>query len=244
MGSLGALATDLGAILAKGGKAAPRRICAACVEALPVTGAAITVMTGADRQEPICATDAVADKLDELQFSLGEGPCVDAFTFKRPVLVDDLANETDSRWPAFAAAARQTAARAVYVFPLQAGAIAIGVLDLYDVRPGALSSAALSGALRTADAALWALLGLRAQDRLEADDPQRPKVDPHGWLSGAPLERNEVYQATGMIIAQLGVNAETALARLRAHAFATDRPIDEVAMDVVGRRLRFDEETW
>jgi hypothetical protein len=99
----------------------------------------------------------------------------------------------------------------------------------------------LAGALRTADAALWTLLGLRAGDTL-GDDGREREVDPHGWLRGSPLARTEVYQATGMIIAQLRVNAETALARLRAHAFATDRPIDEVARDVVGRRLRFDEE--
>jgi ANTAR domain len=241
MGEVDELAVTLATIVVEGGPSAPQRICEACVAALPVSGAAITVMAAADRQEPICATDEVAGRLDELQFSLGEGPCVDAFTHRRPVLVADLAIATDHRWPAFAAAARQTPARAVYVFPLQVGAIAVGVLDLYHDLPGLPGTTTLSGALRTADAALWALLGLRAGENSDRFGTEN-RADPHGWLSGAPLARIEVYQATGMIIGQLDVTAETALARLRAHAYATGRPIDEVARDVIERRLRFDEE--
>lgn len=241
MGEGNELASTLAAIVAMGGPAAPRRICDACVAELPITGAAITVMAGADRQELICATDAVSGRLDDLQFSLGEGPCIDAFVHRRPVLVADLAVATDPRWPVFAAAARQTPARAVYVFPLQVGAIAVGVLNLYHDRPGLPGPETLAGALLTADAALWTLLGLRAGERL-VDDGRELEVDQHGWLRGAPLARIEVYQATGMIIAQLDIVVEAALARLRAYAFATGRPIDEVARDVVERRLRFDKE--
>jgi hypothetical protein len=241
MADIDGLAAALAAIVVEGGPSAPQRICEACVDALPVSGAAITVMAAADRQEPICATDAVAGRLDELQFSLGEGPCVDAFTHRRPVLVADISVADDHRWPTFAAAARETPARAVYVFPLQVGAIAVGVLDLYHDIPGLPEPATLSGALRTADAALWTLLGLRAGETLDGDVLEN-QADPHGWLRGAPLARIEVYQATGMIIAQLDVTAETALARLRARAYATGRPIDEVARDVIERRMRFDEE--
>jgi AmiR/NasT family two-component response regulator len=67
-------------------------------------------------------------------------------------------------------------------------------------------------------------------------------VDPHGWLSGSPLNHTAVYQATGMIMVQLALSPEAALSRLRASAFVQDRPIDEVARDVVGRRLRFEKE--
>lgn len=232
----------LAAIVAEGGRTAPQRICQACVAALPVTGAAITVMSSADRQEPVCATDIVATRLDELQFRLAEGPCVEAFTERRPVLVADLNDRADVRWPMFAEAASQTPARALHVFPLQIGAVVVGVLDLYHVRPGLLEPAALTGALRTADAALWSLLGIRSGHG--SNNGMSSKADPHGWLLGAPLERTEVYQATGMIIAQLDVSAETALARLRAFAFSHDRPIDDVARDIVGRRLRFDKERW
>ena len=67
-------------------------------------------------------------------------------------------------------------------------------------------------------------------------------MDVEGWLAEMPLERAEVYQATGMIIAQLAISPDAALATLRAHAFVHDRPIDAVARDVVARTLRFTEE--
>lgn len=214
---------------------------AVCVDELPVTGAAISLVAGDERQEPVFATDHVAGELDELQFRLGEGPSVEASTRCRPVQVTDLADISDSRWPMFAVAARRTPARGMYVFPLHAGTTGVGVLALYHVEPGVLPTSDMGTALCVADAAFWALLGL-----LSAATPDRGKAKtvaaPRDWLTGAPLYRTEVYQATGMIIAQLDVSAENALARLRAHAFVHGPSLAEVARDVVTRRLRFDKE--
>jgi hypothetical protein len=206
-----------------------------------VSGAAITVMVGGDRQGSLYTTDRTADELDELQFKLGEGPSALAFKERRPVQVADLTDIGDSRWPMFAVAARRTSARAMHVFPLQSGTIGIGVLALYHVESGLLPEKDMAGALRIADAALWALLGLRSADTLDDRGAGLP-LDPHGWLTGAPVHRTEVYQATGMIIAQLDVSADTALARLRAYAFVHGPSLAEVARDVVARRLRFDKE--
>ena len=225
----------LAEIVAEGGIAAPRRICEACIAMLPISRAAVTMMAGPDRQEPIFASDEVAAHLDEMQFRLGEGPCVEAFTERRPVLIPDLAELTDSHWPVFTAAARRTPVRAAFVLPLQAGAIGVGVLDLYRDEPGMLDRDELAGALRAADAVLWALLGIRA-------NKPHNGADPHGWLTGSPLDHIEVYQATGMIMVQLDVPAETALSRLRAYAFVHDRSIDDIARDVVARRFRFGNE--
>jgi hypothetical protein len=47
-----------------------------------------------------------------------------------------------------------------------------------------------------------------------------------------------VHQASGMVSEQLRVSAGEALLRLRAHAFANDRPLNAVAEDVIARRLR------
>jgi hypothetical protein len=52
--------------------------------------------------------------------------------------------------------------------------------------------------------------------------------------------RAVVHQAAGMISVQLGVDMTVALLRLRAHAWAHERPIVDVATDVVARRLLFD----
>jgi hypothetical protein len=240
----------LAELLAEGGPDAPLGICRACVAWLPMSGAAVTVMASADRQELVCASDTVAARIDELQFSLGEGPCVEAFMTGRTVQIADIAEVRDGRWPMFAAAARDTPARGMYVFPLHVGASRLGVLDCYRDTPGPLDVDELAGALLAADATVWAILA-EAPAHLTGDAPtaagdldDRPdqRWSGHGW-SGlvSPMAYPEVHQATGMILGQVGGTAASALSRLRAAAFAAGRPIDEVARDVVGRRLRFDE---
>lgn len=225
----------LASIVAEGGDSAPLRVCQACVRELPVDGVAITLMTDADHQEPICASDQVASEIEELQFSLGEGPCLEAFGSGRPVLIPDLADTVDHRWPMFSTQIRRTMARALYVLPVQLGAIRLGVLDLYSRTPGPLQPKQLVRALRAADAALWTLLAAPAEET-----PQIGGV--FQLVSASPPHRAKVHQATGMVVAQADVSAAMALAMLRAHAFAHDRPIDEVARDVVARRLRFGKE--
>ncbi|HEY2223184.1 GAF and ANTAR domain-containing protein [Actinomycetospora sp.] len=241
MDDLRGFETSLTSLVLDAGPEAPRRIVELCLERLPLTGAGITVMSAADHQQPLWASDAVAARIDELQFRLAEGPCVEAFTMRRSVIVADITDTHETRWPMFAAAARETPARAMVVLPLQAGSVRVGILDFYRDQPGVLDPAELAAAQRAADAAFWSLLGLRRGHVL--DEHGAPthgdSADPHGWLAGAPLEHAEVYQATGMIISQLDVSADTALARLRAHAFLHDRPIGEVAHEVVARRLRF-----
>ena len=235
----------LSEIVAAGGTDAPQRIGEACVAALSVNRGALTLMSGGDRQEPLWASDDVARELDELQFSLGEGPCVQAFVDRRPVLVADLADLADladERWPVFAAAARRTPVRALFVLPVQAGAITIGVLDLYRDTPGMLEPDELSGALRAADAAMWTLLGLVDDGTYHRAVDGHRHTNADGRQPGAELHRLEVYQATGMILEQMQVTAEVALSALRAYAFAHDRTILEVSREVVVRRLRFDKE--
>ncbi|MDN5917721.1 MAG: GAF domain-containing protein [Pseudonocardia sp.] len=243
-----------------------QRICEVCVEALPMAGAAISIMSDVNRREIMYATDVHSTDLEELQFTLGEGPCVEAFSTGRPVLVADLGEPPDPRWPMFAAAARaDTPARAAFAFPLQAGAIRVGVLDLYRLAPGSLGTAEVTASLLVADACLWALLDGRAARLLDPDDPDGAGgdpdglgpdgvdpdgvdpdgVDPDGVDPGWPLvlhrDHTVVYQASGMVMGQTGGSVESALAVLRAYAYAHDRSLPDVAAAVVARRLNFDE---
>ncbi len=226
-------ASALADVATEGPDGGAGRICELCVDQLPMGGAAVSVMADVNRREVVYASDDVAMELEQLQFSLGEGPCVRAFSSGRPVLVPDLDTVLDSRWPMFGAAVARTPARAAYAFPLQVGVIAVGVLDLYRVLTGPLQGTELTGALMAADAVLWSLLGRRAG--IGADPPP----DGDRWLPEGRRAHNVVHQATGMIMAQTATEAETALAKLRAFAFLHERLIDEVATDVVARRLRF-----
>ncbi len=52
----------------------------------------------------------------------------------------------------------------------------------------------------------------------------------------------EVHQAQGMLMVDLGVNAEEAMARLRAHASANGRTLGDVARDIVAGSLTLDRD--
>ncbi|TKA11324.1 ANTAR domain-containing protein [Actinacidiphila oryziradicis] len=203
-------------------------VCAAAVAALPVGGAGVSAMSRSSAGYPLCSTDDISERLEELQLTLGEGPCVDAFTRGGAVLTPDLrTDEALSRWPVFAPAAAEAGAGAVFAFPLQIGAISPGVLDMYATEAGGLDTEDLADAMAYAHTATLVLLGTGA------DGPE------NGGLEDLGGYRAEIDQATGMLTEQLGVSLEEAFIRLRAHAYAHGRRLAEVAADVVARRLRF-----
>jgi len=210
------------------------RICRACVDGLDVDGAAISLLTAATARHTLAATDETANLLEELQFTLNEGACMEAATTGNPVLVTDLRHSSEvTRWPVFAGAVMErSAVRAVFALPLQWGAVNLGVLDLYRLQPGALDDAQLRDAIAAADAAALMMLGLRT-------DPDQGGAD---WLDHAVAHRAEIHQAAGMVSVQLDVTAAEALARMRAHAFLHDRLLIDVARDVVTRQLAFTED--
>src|SRR5215218_6283820 len=193
-------------------------LAAACVRSLPVSGVGLALMTDEGPAGIVAATDGAARELEELQFTLGEGPCVDASQTGRPVLQPDLARTAPLRWPAFAGGALQAGIRAVFAFPLRVGAIRVGVLDLYRDSAGPLSQAELTDALFFADAATLVLLHAQAGSPVQGGIPI---VD----------DRAEVHQATGVVSVQAEVTLAEALVLLRARAFAEGRPLGDVARE-------------
>jgi hypothetical protein len=211
-----------------------QRLCSAAVQALPASGVGVTVMTDAGARGVAVASDAASERIDELQLTLGEGPCMDAFASRRPVLEADLRIGGLSRWPGYSAAVLDEGVRAVFAFPLQVGAARLGVLDVYRDGEGSLSPDAFSQALTFADVATEMLL-----DGQEQALPGRTDAG----LDEALDDRFELHQAQGMVMVQLGVSLGDALTRIRAHAFANNHSLSDVAADVVSRRIHFDPNT-
>jgi hypothetical protein len=211
-----------------------KRLCEICAEVTGVSGAGIMLMSGDVPRGSLCTSDKVSDLIEQLQYGLGEGPCVDAYSQDRPVLEPDLAHPRTPRWLAFAGPAVEAGVRSLFGFPLQVGAVRLGALNLYCDRPGSLSDEQHADALVMADVAAQVILVLQAGA-------------PPGKLA-AELEAGAdfqyvVHQASGMVAVQLGVSVGQALIRLRAYAFGNDRPVAAVAEDVVARTLRFDAES-
>ena len=224
-----------GQAASRGGRVSAGDACAAAVAAVEVSGAWLIAARGAEAGHLMRVTDEVSELLAELQLTLGEGPGPDAATSGGPVLASDMDEvEAVRRWPAFAPAACQAGAAAIFAFPLQVGAIRAGVMGLYRERPGSLSAFQLGDALVFADTAT--LLMLDAQDQTAGEAVAGS--GPGGQPPDLALHRAEIDQATGMLTEQLGVGIAEAFIRLRAYAYAHDRGLSALARDIVARRLR------
>ena len=219
----------------RGGRVSAADACTAAVAAVEVTGAWLSAAGGVEAGHLMRVTDAVSEQLADLHLTLGEGPSLDASTYGAPVLASDLDDrDAARRWPAFAPAARQAGAAAVFAFPLRIGAIRAGVMGLYRDRPGSLSRFQLGDALTLADTATLLLLD---SSGAAAGGPEAGS-GPAGQPADLALHRAEIDQATGMLTEQLGVGIMDAFARLRAYAYAHDIRLAELARDIVARRVR------
>src|SRR5207302_2282222 len=118
-------------MLGADGELEMKRLCDVCVEVVDVNGAGIMLMSGDIACGSVYTTDAVSALIEQLQFELGEGPCVDAYNQDRPVLEPDLADPATPRWLAFTGRAVAAGVRAVFGFPLHVGAVRIGALNLH-----------------------------------------------------------------------------------------------------------------
>ncbi|MGW3724447.1 GAF and ANTAR domain-containing protein [Streptomyces sp. NPDC000851] len=214
----------------------PGRVCRVAVRLLPVTCAGVSLCSDG-MPVPLSASDARAAYLMEVQATLGEGPCLHAARTGAPVIAADLEGRDADRWPVFAQQATAAGVRAVYALPLGDDSGCVGTLDLYRDSPGGLSTRELHTAYLMAGVMTVALM-----TALPTGEENGSRRADGPWLSELATEHDEVYQAVGMIMAQLGVGSDEALARLRGHAFVRGRTVLDVAHDVVTHRERFERD--
>jgi hypothetical protein len=194
-----------------------------------VSGAGVMLMSGDVPRGSLCATDKVSSLIEDLQYTTGEGPCVDAYHHDRVVIEPDLADPATPRWLAFTPRAVSAGARAVFGFPLRVGTARLGALNLYRDAPGLLSDDQHADALVVADvAARWVL-------EMQAGAPSDTVA--------AELEIGAdfhftVHNAAGIVAVQEAISVTEALIRLRGFAFSQDRLLAEVANDVIAHRLK------
>jgi hypothetical protein len=206
----------------------------ACADSLASAGAGLVMARNGTPREPLLASSAITEELEELQFVLGQGPYMDAVAGHEPVLVADLAGpDAYNRWPVFAPAAVERGVQAMFAFPVAAGAALVGVLDVYRRSPGALRQHELADALIFADAVLLLALDSRGGVASDLSDLLDTELS---------ARRAHIHQATGMVAAQLEVSVTDALAALRAYAFTHGRRLGDVSADVLGRRIRLSPE--
>ncbi|MHB8439645.1 MAG: GAF domain-containing protein [Acidimicrobiales bacterium] len=212
------------------GRHSASQLCQASSEVLHVSGAGVMILADDLPMGSLCNADGVSAELEELQYTLGEGPCLDAYRLGEVVLEPDLDAPTTPRWMAFTPLALQAGARAVFGFPLGVGGARLGALNLYQDRAGSLSDDQHADALILTDViAHWVL----------ETQGSAPTGDLADSLELGSNFHFIVHNAAGAVSVQLGVTVNEALIRLRGHAFSNDLPLNVVAQQVVDRKLRF-----
>ncbi len=207
-------------------------LCARTVELLSVDGAGISLMSGRN-SGPVCSSSPRVSHLEDLQFSLGEGPCHDAFTTATTIVEPDLTTGPVGRWPTYTQPALDLGACAVFAFPLEIGSGIVGVLTLYNDTVGMLSEE------QAADARALArmLPGLMAA--IQSDSPEALLSTD---LSDFDAHRAEIHQASGVTAVQLGIGVDGALALIRAHAYVTGDTVAHVAGEVLAHRVHLGDD--
>ncbi|MGZ8717914.1 MAG: GAF and ANTAR domain-containing protein [Aeromicrobium sp.] len=205
-------------------------LCRAAVHNLDVLGVAVSLMSDAGSVGVVAGADERSVSIDELQFTLGEGPSHDAFALRRPVLTADLQSSDGRKWPGYSSSAQQAGVRAVFAFPLHIGAAAFGVLNVYVDHAGPLSHQQLTMALTFAEIATEVLLN-------EDAHPDDGRL--HLGVETVLNYRAEIYQAQGAVMVELGVSLGEALVRMRAYAFANDQSLAELASGIMSGHVEF-----
>ncbi len=184
---------------------------------------------GGGQAGPLCVSNERMAALEDSQYTLGEGPCYDAFHAGRPVHAPRLDPIELMRWPSFVGVANEAGIGAAFAYPLAIKGARVGVLTLYQAAAGELSAAQNEDSIALSEVLTEMVLSL--QDAA-------PVGELAAELEEAVTYRAEIHQAAGMVSMQLQMPVAEALVRIRAHAFSTSQSVGVVAADIVGRRLR------
>ncbi|UJW29842.1 ANTAR domain-containing protein [Saccharothrix sp. AJ9571] len=202
-------------------------VCTVTTRELGLDAAALSLYLEPRIQEPIVTTSSWAAHLNDLEYTLGDGPSVTAFQAERAIHLPDLAAaHRDRTGYATFAGAEELAAQ--FCWPVLTGdGEPIAVLNGYRRRPGPLS------ARQTQDSDILVMLLARA---LEDRDTGLP-------AALAAVERGQLrhYATVALAItftaARHKLSSDDAYALLRAHAFSHGKTLRDIADAVASRRL-------
>ncbi len=195
---------------------------------LPVAEeASITLTTGA-RQASAAWTGLMAFELDECQYGLGYGPCLEAAATDRVVLIVD--TRTETRWPAFVELAVRQGVASILSVPIPVGGAAKAALNLYSTTTAAFDDPRLvSQAMHTAGQAAAAIANMHDLDAARTEIAN---------LQLALESRAGIEQAKGILMAIHGYDADEAFAVLSARSQNTNTKLRDVAAEIIRQVVR------
>lgn len=224
-------------------------ICDTALQETETDGVALAVLTRWRRvRDLLYASDPIARRLDELQYTIGEGPCFDAYRESVPQFYPELTSAAQTpRWPTFAADAAELGVRALFAFPVPDGRRPMGVLELYRRAAGGLSDAGYAAASACASA-IAQQLESNWQHHVARFDNVEQAIDAAATAGidvtepPDPFTRTQIHMAAGMVSIQLATSVDDALDRIRAYCYAYGLSVTSVAADIIARRLTLDNQ--
>ncbi|MDQ2749984.1 MAG: GAF and ANTAR domain-containing protein [Actinomycetota bacterium] len=207
-----------------GPESLPVRLAIACARVLPVDATGISVMDVL--RVPLGASSADAEAVERAQVTIGDGPCIFAFSTGEPVLATQ--DQMTQSWPIFSERVlTQTRIRSVGSVPLRTLNKRLGALDLYWRSPRGATTIAIPAALEVANHIAAVLLA-------EPDVTTLHGVTGPGWVDAAAAQRRmQVWQAVGMLNVACALSSADAIAVLRAYAYSHDSTLDSLAEDLL-----------
>jgi GAF domain-containing protein len=172
----------------------------------------------------VASADALARLLDEQQYELDHGPCLEALSTGQLVQTDDLTEE--SRWPGYPALAVAHGIRTIHSSPLVVNGQSIGALNMYAAAPHAFDSDARAAIHQlTALAAATITAAMRHYDEATLTD----------HLRAALSSRSVIDQAMGIVIGMQHCTASEAFDVLRTVSQNRNIPLRQVAAELVAQ---------
>jgi len=192
-------------------------------------GAGVTwVVQG--RPTTVTAAGDFVRRIDEIQYTLSEGPCLEAHGSQRVVLCEDL--ETESRWPRFRTAALGHGLRGVVAAPLTVRSDRLGALNVYALQSGVFDDTAVETAALFAEQASIVLANAEAFTRAREAATN---------LGEALTSRAMIDMAKGILMGRESCTPQEAFELLRQMSQTRHRKLRDIATELVDEVARPEE---
>lgn len=195
-----------------------------------ITGATAVGLLLADNDGHLhymASSSQAAKHLELLQLQYDEGPCLDCFNSRAPVIVDDLEAAVD-RWPTFGARAIELDVHSVHAFPMRLRDTCLGALNVFGDEQFDFAPADVKIVQAMADIATISILQERAVSSADHLTEQ---------LQGALNSRVVLEQAKGMVARRLDISVDEAFRVIRAQAHGNQSRLVDLASDIVTGRV-------
>ncbi|HEU5486278.1 MAG TPA: GAF and ANTAR domain-containing protein [Microlunatus sp.] len=203
------------------------RVATFAVRAIPgADGAGLTLLED-DRADTIVATASFVSDIDDIQYGIGQGPCITAAREAQTVMSGSLGG--DPRWRRFGGSVARMGVHSVLSLPLITPDRVVGAMNVY---------AHAKDVFDTRSAELGELFAVPAAIAVQNAQVLAQTQRMASRLQAALETRGVIDRAIGIMMSRSGGTEDEALARLRAVSQNEHHKLVDVARHIVDEAVR------